>query len=274
MFSELNQHKQTIDSLTPSELYFVYKAKESTAPDLLKFSLQHLFLQSYIKLKAIFHKNEEDGEENYYHVIIMPNISSGQKLKPHEKHIVDILKKPQKEIPLVYVKQLVFPDISDNKKFYYNYFYLNLVEKGLFKRTFLLEKMDIFKLSSRGKIISKFINSFILQCEEDIDDWVDNNPTQLIELINKLGPHIMLSKYLYSKTIDFLLNNQSDFDSKYKHKLNNGIFPNYLKTYSLMPESFIDFRNLEWDHVGFGNHEAATPYFSAEEIATIASDFR
>jgi len=116
MFSEFNQHKQMIDSLTPSELYFVYNAGDSTAPDLLKFSLQQLYLQSCIGLKAIFHKNEEE--------------------------------------------------------------------------------------------------------------------------------------------------------------LNNSAFSNYLKSYPANPKLFIDFRNLEWDHVRFGTQEVQTPYFSEAEIATAASDYR
>lgn len=274
MISEFSNFKPVLDSLTPSELFFIYKTKESSATELLKFSLQHLYLQSCIGFQAVFHKNEKDGEEYYYHVITKSEKSSNQQIKPHEQFVLEKLNNEKDKIPLAFIKKMIFPTLTDHKKFYYNYFYLTLVEKGLFKRTLLLEKMDVFRMSAKAKRLSLFFEELISECEIEIDEWVERKPELIIELINKLGPHIMLSKYLYLKIMDFVIEEDFSNIKKYSHRLNNNLFSSYLKSCSLKPETFIDFRNLEWDHVGFGTHEAATPYFSAQEIASEAIDIR
>jgi hypothetical protein len=263
MFKQLTPHKQLLNSLTPAEVQFIFNNRETSSLQLARITLEDLYIKKYLQFipVQIEGKNELEGEVRMYHRIKIIEKPDRQKLKPHEIVITDLLDALKKEVPLAYFVKLLFPSISYNKTYCFNNIYLELVRSGLFKRTFVLEKMDVFRLSRRGKYLSHFLKEFIPYCENSIDDWIDNNSDEIFDLINNLDTLILISDALYGKIVDIFY---QDFQKKVSHridKLSKNHFSNYIRDYCSSTLKVVDFRDVEWQHAGLSSDFALQTNF-------------
>ena len=269
MLKDFSTHNQLINTLTPAELKFIYNNKESSGLKFAIITIEDLYVKRLVDIVPLkVEGNDDESEvEDVIYILKTSKKYNHEKLKSHEKLILDVIKNAEKDILINYFIKILFPFISDNRKYYYNELYLKLVDLGLCKRTFLLEKLDVFRLSSKGRQLAEFLQEFIPYCENNIDEWMESFPYLISELLEKFNTHILVSDSLYLKTINFFTALDKKSQTKYLDKIGNNPIAKYIRDYC-SPEKFVvDFRDIDWQNTGSSSEFGTTETFSPLEAA-------
>lgn len=253
MLQELSSYTRLLKSITPAELRFLCNPKDSSTISLVKISLIDLYLKRIIDFT--YEKELVNDKPTAYHTLKALNSFNCENLKPHECSIVKMLTNRDKDIRLLYFRKSLLPNLSYRKAFYFNYIYLNLVKQGFFNRVFLFEQMGFYKKTRKGKKLANFMKRFIPYCEDNIDEWIKNNPKILVNLLNKLDTHVLVSDqhYLFWKSIDYFVSLPERENNRYINMLANNYVGKYIRYHCSGKTSVVDYRDIEWDRSGFSS---------------------
>jgi hypothetical protein len=257
MLQELSGFTRLLNSLTPAESLFLLNPKGSSSLDLLKVSLLDLNVKRIIDFK--FHNLDSENADYSYHTLEYIKNSNQQELKPHEQMIIQVFKRFNNSIPSFRYKALLRNNRL-KKLFYFDNIYLTLVEEGLFNNMPLLPHMGFYLKSSKGKKLSKFLKKFIPYCENNIDDWIENDPSQLVDLLNKFDNNVLISKsqYLFWKSIDYFNSLPNKENNNYISSLSSNHMGRYIRYYCSDQDSVVDFRDVAWGASDFSSGGADT----------------
>lgn len=272
MLQELSGYTRQLDSLSPAELLFLLNPKNSSSLSLLKISLLDLNVKRIIDFKFVEMKTKQ--ADFSYHSIVYPENSSQEDLKPHEEMILQIIKSIDKSIPTSSYKTILKSNRL-KKLFFFNEIYLGLVKQGLMGRTPIFEQMGFFRKTSKGRELAKFMRKFIPYCEEKIDDWIENDVSQLVDLLNKFDTNILISEslYLFWKSIDFFNSLPEKENNRYIKSLSNNYIGEYIRLYCNNQNSLVDYRDIEWHRSGFPLGKPSGNVANSNDIHSQAIDY-
>lgn len=253
MFYELSNFIQTLKYITPAELLFLYKQKESATTDLVRVSLIDLYVRRIVDFN--FMKELLNDSPHAYHTLKALKSDNCDNLKPHECRIIKTINSYEKDISLTRFSKTLLPNLSSRKAFYFNDIYIGLVKQGLFGRTPIFEQMGYFRKIGKGRELAKFMNKFIPFCEGNIDDWIENDPQKLVDLLNKIDTHVLVSDnfYLFWKALDFFVSLPDRRNNRYLNGLSSNNVGEYIRYHCSGNPSVVDIRGIGWEWDGLSS---------------------
>lgn len=260
MLQELSNYTRLLQSITPAELQFLCNPTESPTTSLVKISLIDLYIKRIIDFN--YKKELVSDRPNVYHTLKVLKTNKLENIKPHEYSIIKTLNNRDKDISLLDFRRTLIPNLSYRKKFYFNYIYLNLVKQGFFNRTYIFEQMGLYKKTRKGKKLTKFMKDFIPYCDDNIDEWIENEPKLLIDLLNKLDTLVLVSDkhYIFWKSIDYFVSLPNRENNRYINLLANNYIGKYIRYHCSGKTSVVDYRDIEWKLSGFSSDVTRNAY--------------
>ena len=185
--------KENHINLTPAESYFIQDPKRKEGRNLMKYTLLHLI---YKKILASSTKKEQEGvifkKEVDVTYITRGEKFSSQRLKPHEKVFISAMN-TDLEIKLKELIEKVFEKYNFNQ-------YRKLIESQLLQDGFMDRKTETFlifdykkiKINESGLSSQKKINSILKTSEDNLENWVKNNPPKAKAFLESCGPNLFI----------------------------------------------------------------------------------
>ena len=185
--------KENHINLTPAESYFLLDPKRKEGRNLMKYTLLHLI---YKKILVSSTKKEQVGLI-FKKEVDVTYVSKGEKfsnkrLKPHEKVFCSAMN-ADVDIRLKELIEKVFEKYDFNQ--YRKLIESQLLQDGLMDRkteTFLIFDYKKIKINESGLSFQKKINNILKMSEDNLENWVKNNPPKAKEFLESCVPNLFI----------------------------------------------------------------------------------